>query len=83
MPRKLEIIYLYLDLCYEHYPERPTQRNLAGGATISINYAHEVIMELTNMGLLTDPKVTNSDRIQDAEKNLYLDPAKELFLLAL
>jgi hypothetical protein len=35
------------------------------------------------MGSLSDPEVTNSDRIRDKEKVLYLDPAKELFLLAL
>jgi hypothetical protein len=36
------------------------------------------------MGSLTDPEVTNSERICDKEKVIYLDPAKELlFLLAL
>jgi hypothetical protein len=83
MPRKLEISYLYLDLCYEKYPARPSQRNLATHAKISTNYARKVIIELANMGSLSDPEVTNSDRIRDKEKVLYLDPAKELFLLAL
>jgi hypothetical protein len=36
-----------------------------------------------NTGSLTDPKVANSDRICEQEKVLYLDPAKELFMLAL
>jgi hypothetical protein len=83
MPKKLEISYLYLDLCYEKYPERPTQRDLASRAKISTNYARKVIIELTNRGSPTDPEVTNSERIPDAEKVLYLDPAEELFLLAL
>jgi hypothetical protein len=36
-----------------------------------------------NMGSLTDPEVTNSERIRDKENVIYLDPAEELFLLAL
>jgi hypothetical protein len=34
------------------------------------------------MGYLTDPEVKKSERIRDKEKVIYLDPAKELFLLA-
>jgi hypothetical protein len=40
-------------------------------------------MELTNTGSLIDPEVTNLDRICNKEKVLYLDPAEELFMLAL
>ena len=83
MPRKLEISYLYLDLCYEKFPARPSQRDLASRAKISTNYARKVMIELTNTGSLSDPEVTNSDRIREKEKVLYLDPAEELFLLAL
>jgi hypothetical protein len=84
MPRKLEIGYLYLDLCYEMYPARPSQRDLASWAKISTFYARKVIIELTNTGSLSDhPEVTNWDRIREKEKVLYLDPAEELFLLAL
>jgi hypothetical protein len=83
MPRKLEISYLYLDLCYEKYQARPSQHNLARRAKISTNYARKVIIELTNTGSLSDLEVTNLDRIREKEKVLYLDPAKELFLLAL
>ncbi len=83
MPKKLEISYLYLDLGYEKYPARPSQREFAARAKISTNYARKVIIELTNTGSLTDPEVTNSDRIREKEKVLYLDPAKELFMLAL
>ncbi len=83
MPKKLEISYLYLDLCYEKYPARPSQREFAARAKISTNYARKVIIELTNTGSLTDPEVTNSDRIREKEKVLYLDPAEELFMLAL
>jgi hypothetical protein len=83
MPRKLEIHYLYLDLCYDKYPERPSQQDMVSWAKISTNCACKVIIELTNMGSLTDPEATNSERIQDKEKVLYLDPAEELFLLAL
>jgi hypothetical protein len=83
MPKKLEISYLYLDLCYEKYPERPSQRDFAARAKISTYYARKIIIELTNTGSLIDPKVTSSDRIRKKEKVLYLDPAKELFMLAL
>ena len=83
MPKKLEISYLYLDLCYESYPERPSQRELAVRAKISPTYARKIILELTNTGSLTDPEVTNSERVREKEKSLYLDPAEELFLLAL
>ncbi len=83
MPKKLEISYMYLDLCYEKYPERPNQRELAARAKISTTYARKIIIELTNTGSLTDPEVTNSERIREKEKVLYLDPAEELFMLAL
>jgi hypothetical protein len=83
MPRKLEIGYLYLDLCYEMYLVGPSQRDLASQAKISTFCAHKVINELTNTGSLSDPEVTNCDRIREKEKVLYLDPAEELFLLAL
>jgi hypothetical protein len=85
MPKKLEISYMYLYLCYEKYPERPSQRDLASWAKISTTYTRKVIIELmsTDMGCLTDPEVTNSERVRDKEKVLYLDPAKQLFLLAL
>ncbi len=42
-------------------------------------YARKLIIELTNTGSLTDPEVTNSDRIRDREKIFYLDPEEELF----
>jgi hypothetical protein len=83
MPKKLEISYMYLDLCYKKYPDRPSQQVLASPAKISTKYARKVIIELTNMGSLTDPEVTNSKRVREKEKLLYLDPAKELFMLAL
>jgi hypothetical protein len=83
MPKKLEISYLYLALCHEKYPERPSQREFAARAKISTYYARKIIMELTNTGSLIDPEVTNSDRIRNKEKVLYLDPAEELFMLAL
>jgi hypothetical protein len=71
MPKKLEISYMYLDLCYEKYPERPSQWELAAWARISTKYAHKVILELTNTGSLTDPEVTNSERVQSARKKNY------------
>jgi hypothetical protein len=83
MPKKLEISYLYLDICREMYPATPSQRDLASRAKISPKYARKIIIELTNTGSLSDPEVTNSDRIREKEKVLYLDPAEELFLLAL
>jgi hypothetical protein len=51
---------------------------LTSQAKISTNYARKVIIELTNTGSLSDPEVTNSDKIHDAEKKIYLDPAEEL-----
>jgi hypothetical protein len=83
MPKKIEIFHMYLDLCYEKFPQRPSQRDLATRAKISRGYARKLIIELTNTGSLTDPEVTNSDRIRDREKIFYLDPEEELFLLAL
>jgi hypothetical protein len=50
---------------------------------MSTNYARKVVIKLTNTGSPTDPEVANSERIRDKEKVLYLDPAEELFLLAL
>jgi hypothetical protein len=83
MPKKLEISYMYLNLCYKKYPERLSQRELAARAKISTKYARKDILELTNStGSLTNPEVTNSERVREKEKLLYLDPAKELFLLA-
>jgi hypothetical protein len=70
------------DLCYEKYPERPSQKELAARAKISTFHAPKIIIELTNTGSLTDPEVTNSERVREKEL-LYLDPAEELFLLAL
>jgi hypothetical protein len=67
MPKKLESSYMYLDLCYEKYPERPSQWELASRAKISTTNTCKVIIELTNMGSLTDPEVTNSERICDNE----------------
>jgi hypothetical protein len=81
--KKLEISYLYLDLCYEKYPERPSQQDLAAWAKRSTYYACKIIIELTNTRFLTDPEVTNLERICDKEKVLYLDPVEELFMLAL
>ena len=83
MPKKLEISYIYLDLCHEKLPDRPTQRDFASKAKISTYYARKIIIELTNTGSLTDPEVLNSERIRDKEKLLYLEPEEELFLLAL
>jgi hypothetical protein len=65
------------------YQATPSQRDLASRAKISTKYARKVIIELTNTGSLSDPEVTNSDRIREKEKVLYLAPAEELFLLAL
>ena len=40
-------------------------------------------MELENTGSLTDPELINSEKMRDREKNYYLEPVEELFLLAL
>ncbi len=80
---KLEISYLYLDLCDKKYPKRPSQWDLAARAKISTHYARKIIIKLTNTSSLTDPEVANSDRIHNKEKVLYLDPANELFMLVL
>jgi hypothetical protein len=36
-----------------------------------------------NTWSLTDPELTNSEKMHDQEKEYYLDPKEELFLLAL
>ncbi len=54
MPRKLEINYLYLDLCYDKYSARPSQCDLASWAKISINNARKIIIEFTNTLSLTE-----------------------------
>jgi hypothetical protein len=69
--------------CYEKYPERPSWCKLATWTKISTKYARKILIELTNTGSLTNPEVTNSERVREKEKLLYLDPAEELFLLAL
>jgi transposase len=83
MPKRLEIGYTYLEMCKEMFPERPTQQDLATHAKISRSYARKVIIELENTGSLTDPEATNSEKRRAKEKNYYLDPTEELFLLAL
>jgi hypothetical protein len=65
------------------YPDRPTQQDLATKAKVSKSYARLVIMELENTGSLTDREATNSIARREKEKNYYLDPTEELFLLAL
>jgi hypothetical protein len=52
-------------------------------AKISQNTARKIIMELENTGSLIDPELTNSEKMRDQEKEYYLDPTEELFLLAL
>jgi transposase len=84
MPKRLEIGYIYLDLCIDQWPNgRPSQRELAAKAKVCQQTARKIIMELENTGSLTDPELTNSERMRDREKQYYLDPTEELFLLAL
>jgi hypothetical protein len=40
-------------------------------------------MELKNTGSMTDPELTNSENMRDQEKEYYLDPMEDFFLLAL
>ena len=40
-------------------------------------------MELENTGSLTDPELTNSEKMREREKKYYLEPTEELFLLSL
>ena len=83
MPKRLEVGYQYLDLCLDMYPQRPTHQDLATLAKISKSYARKVIIELENTGSLTDPEATNCEKRREKEKQYYLDPTEELFLLAL
>jgi transposase len=83
MPKRLEVGHAYFDLCTRMYPDRPTQQDLATKAKVSKSYARLVIMELENTGSLTDREATNSIARREKEKNYYLDPTEELFLLAL
>jgi DNA-binding Lrp family transcriptional regulator len=84
MPKRLEIGYEYLDMCIDQWPNgRPSQRQLATKAKISQSTARKIIMELENTGSLTDPELTNSEKMRDREKEYYLEPTEELFLLAL
>jgi transposase len=83
MPKKLEIGYEYLDLCIEMWPSRPTQREVAENSKISTKIARKVIMELENTGSLQDPDLIKSDKMRTREKNYYLEPCEELFLLSL
>jgi hypothetical protein len=83
MPKRLEIGYQYLELCLDNYPKQPTHGALATQAKISESYARKLIIELENTGSLTDPEATNSEKRREKEKECYLDPTEELFLLAL
>jgi hypothetical protein len=56
---------------------------LATKAKIGQSAAREIIMELENTGSLTDPALTNSEKMHNQEKDYYLDPTEEFFLLAL
>jgi hypothetical protein len=84
VPKRLEIGYIYLDLCIDQWLNgRPSQRELAVKAKISQQMARKIIMELENTGSLTDPELTNSEKMRGREKDYYLDSTEELFLLAL
>jgi hypothetical protein len=52
-------------------------------AKISKSYARKVIIELENIGLLTDPEGTNLEKKRKKEKRYYLNPTEELLFLAL
>ncbi len=83
MPKKLEIGYDYLDLCIEMWPTRPTHRQAAKKAKVCTKSIRKIIMELENTGSLQDPDLINSEKMRTREKQFYLEPSEELFLLAL
>jgi hypothetical protein len=83
MPKKLEIGYDYLDLCIEMWPTRPTHRQAAKKEKVCTKSIRKIIMELENTGSLQDPDLINSEKMRTREKQFYLEPSEELFLLAL
>jgi hypothetical protein len=83
MQKRLEIGYDYLDMCVDQWPERPSQQQLVTKAKISQSTAGKIIMEFENTGSLTDPELRNLEKAREREKQYYLDPTEELFLLAL
>jgi hypothetical protein len=83
LPKRLDIGYQYLDMCFGMWPERPSQRQLLSFSKISVSAARKSIMKLENTGLLIDREHANSEKTRDREKIDYLEPTKELFLLAI
>jgi hypothetical protein len=66
MPKRLEIGYECLDMCIDQWPNgRPSQCQLATKAKISQNTARKISMELKNTGSLTDPELTNSEKMDN------------------
>jgi hypothetical protein len=54
------------------YLERTSQQELAAWAKMSTYCARKIIIELMNTGSLTDPDITNSERVSARKKNFFI-----------
>ena len=54
--RKTEVAEVYLSLCDDKYPQRPTVNETAQLSKVSWHFANHVISELKALGTVVDPE---------------------------
>jgi hypothetical protein len=83
LPRKTEVAEVYLGLCEDIYPRRPTVNETAKLSKVSWGFANDVITELKALGAVRDPEMIRREKNNVVGPGQKLSTVHEMFLLCL
>ena len=83
LPRKTEVAEVFLWLCEDAFPQRPTVNETAKLSKVSWGFANQVIIELKALGAVLDPETIRNEKNHVLGPGQKLSTVHEMFLLCL
>jgi hypothetical protein len=83
LPRKTEVVEVFLWLCQDVFPQCPTVNKTAWLSKVSWGFTNQVIMELKALGAVVDPETMRREKNSVLGPGQKLSTIQEMFLLCL
>jgi hypothetical protein len=83
LPRKTEVTKVFLWLCKDVFPQRPTVNEMAKLSMLSWGFANQVITQLKALGAVLDPETMRKENNSVLGPGQKLSTIHEIFLLCL
>jgi hypothetical protein len=83
LPKKMEVSEIYIAMCWDEYPMKPSRERVAAKARVSPSFAEKIMRELAETGHVLDPDLLKLSWNKARGVGSFLTTEMEIFLLAL